>query len=83
MFETRRGPHPAKQRREDELPLSLKELAQAIAVVAVLVLGVGTWLVGAGANKWAGIVLVAVGVGAIGGWYVLRRVPRAPEEEGE
>ena len=71
-----------KNRVDDDLPLSLRELAQSMAIVAVLVLSIGAWLVGAGANRWVGIVLVAAGAGAIGWWYVRRRVPDPAERDG-
>ena len=68
---------------EDERPLSVKELAEAIAIVAVLVLGVGTWLVGTGGNTWVAIAVVAIGAGAIGWWRARRRVSDAAEGDGE
>ena len=75
-------PRP-RDRGEDERPLNLRQWAQAIAVVALLVLSVGAWLVVADANTWVGIAVVAVGVGAIGWWYARRRIRYSAEEDGE
>ena len=74
---------PRRDRGEDERPLNMKQWRHSIAIVAVLVLGVGAWLVGAGASTWVGIAVVAVGVGAIGWWYARRRIRYSAEEDGE
>ena len=83
MIRPRHAKSGPEKRLDDELPLSLRELAQLVAIVAVLVFGAGAWLVGAGANKWVGIVLVAVGVGAIGWWCARTRVDDSAEGDGE
>ena len=74
---------PPRDRGEDERPMNMKQWGQAIAIVAVLVLGVGAWLVGAGGNTWVGIAVVAIGAGAIGWWYARRRVSGSAEGNGE
>ena len=79
MIRAHRGRPRPKKWVDDELPLSLRELAQPVAIVAVLVFVAGAWLVGAAANTWVGIVLVAVGMGATGWWYVRKRAPYAAE----